>query len=597
MLSVEPHSYLVHLFNQHPTSSFQNHNSSLELNGSLPDGIRRSQSHSGITIHSLSGQKNLKLSGDRRNNILRGQAGNDLIRGGRGRDALFGGSGADRLFGDDGNDKLIGGAGNDVLNGGDGQDKLIGGKDSDTLVGGKEDDILIGGGGNDRLTGGAGRDQFIIGRSKSPKGAVITDFTDGQDFFQLTGLTFEQLTIAPGTQVNDTVISEKSTGQVLAVIKGGGAIDPQDFTIPTGSPIGSSPIPAPNPNPILGVIPEPTPTPDPPPSPSPSPTIGTGTLAFSTGAYRVSEGIAAIEVMVTRMGSSTGSVSVSYSTSNSSAMAGQDFTTTSGTLTFAAGETNKTIAVAITQDTSFENGEVFQISLTDPLNGAALGTTSKTYVTITNDDNPTEAQIQSKALNSVISGNTTIYVGYNQVSANNQDPWVASFTNGTLNWYRDDYEFTNDDSRATIAYWDSTTNTLYSGFTSTGTQGTPDQDFRRFATNGWLRTYSDYSPAGGGGAKVAILARIDPTNGDVTDASFLTSLNSSTQKTNSLVIKELSMNGSNLLVKADSAFAPRRADRTAMTQITGAPSNSPNYTIEFIPNLTSVVSATSTNYS
>jgi LPS sulfotransferase NodH len=171
---------------------------------------------------------------------------------------------------------------------------------------------------------------------------------------------------------------------------------------------------------------------------------------------------------------------------------------------------------------------------------------------------------------------------------------VASFTNGVLNWYRDDYETTADDGRGTHVLWESSTNTLYAAFTATGTQGTPDQDYRRFATYGWLRSYSDYSPGGGGGGKVAILARLDPANGNVIAASFLTALNGT--KTNSVSVKGLSLSGNNLVVQADSAFAPRKADRTAMSPIAGAVRTSPNYTVVFASDLRSVLSATSTNY-
>lgn len=206
---------------------------------------------------------------------------------------------------------------------------------------------------------------------------------------------------------------------------------------------------------------------------------------------------------------------------------------------------------------------------------------------------PTEAEMQSKAKTSIQSGSTTIYTGYNQVSSDNKDPWMASFTHGKLNWYRKDYEVTDDDSQGTHLLWNSSTNTLYAAFTATGTQGTPQEDFRRFAAEGWLKSYTDYSPGGGGGGKVAILAKINPIDGTVIDASFLTALNGT--KTNSVTVQSLSFSGNNLVVQADSAFAPRKADRTAMTA-NGTAKASPNYTVVFAPDLGSVISATSTNY-
>jgi RTX calcium-binding nonapeptide repeat (4 copies) len=209
------------------------------------------------------------------------------------------------------------------------------------------------------------------------------------------------------------------------------------------------------------------------------------------------------------------------------------------------------------------------------------------------DFDPNEVEAASRAENRVTAGTTTLYIGFNQVSGNNQNPWVASFTNGSLNWYRTDYEVTDDDGKGTHLVWDGGTN-LYAAFTATGTQGTPEQDFRRFATAGWLKSYSDASPGGGGGGRVGILAKLDPLTGDVLNASFLTALNGT--KTNSVFVQNLSLNGSNLVVQADSAFAPRKADRTAMVR-NGNPKVSPNYTVEFAPDLGSVIRATAVDYS
>jgi hypothetical protein len=213
------------------------------------------------------------------------------------------------------------------------------------------------------------------------------------------------------------------------------------------------------------------------------------------------------------------------------------------------------------------------------------------------DFDPSEAEATSRAANRVTAGATTLYIGFNQVTvgndSGNQDPWVASFTGSKLNWYRTDYEITPDDGKGTNLVWDGGTN-LYAAFTATGTQGTPEQDFRRFATAGWLKSYSDASPGGGGGGKVAILAKLDPLTGDMLNASFLTALNGT--KTNSVFVRNLSLNGNHLVVQADSAFAPRKADKTALTR-NGNPTVSPNYTVEFAPDLGSVVRVASTDYS
>ncbi|MBE9178060.1 hypothetical protein IQ268_05605 [Oculatella sp. LEGE 06141] len=519
-----------------------------------------------VRVSALSSDRTAQLlMGDSRNNILKGTAGNDVMRGRGGTDKLSGAGGNDRLFGDAGADHLVGGKGADQLNGGAGADKLMGTGGNDVLVGGAGTDLLVGDRGKDKLTGGTGRDRFVVGAGSATikLADVITDFTDGEDAIQLAGLTVDRVAIVPGTGANagDTVLQHKTTGEFLAILKGFNSsnLDASDFVNATA------------------------------PQPSPG-TPGTGALSFSHSAYRLSEGGGSAVITVTRTGSSTGVVTVNYATSNNTATAGQDYTAVSGTLTFNAGEISKTFAVPVTSDSLFESAEVIRLSLSSPGNGGTLGSRTTALLTIANDDNPTQAQIQGKASNTVTVGNTTLYIGHNQVSTGsstgNQDPWAASFTNGNLNWYCDDYEITPDDSRGTHLVWDGDTNRLYAAFTSTGTQGSPSEDFRRFASNGWLKSYSDFSPGGGGGGRVAILAQLNPADGTVTTATFLTALNGT--KTNSVFVQSLMLNGSNLVVSADSAFAPRRADRSAMTS-TGEPGTSPNYTIEFAPNLGSVV--------
>ena len=77
-------------------------------------------------------------------------------------------------------------------------------------------------------------------------------------------------------------------------------------------------------------------------------------------------------------------VTVNYTTVAGSAAAGTDFTATSGTLTFLAGETSKTVPVDVLGDVTLETNETFSVTLSGPT-GATLGTASAT-ATIANDD-------------------------------------------------------------------------------------------------------------------------------------------------------------------------------------------------------------------
>jgi hypothetical protein len=82
---------------------------------------------------------------------------------------------------------------------------------------------------------------------------------------------------------------------------------------------------------------------------------------------------------VTRTGAATGTTSVAFATANGTATAGSDYQATSGTLTFAPGETTKTITVLITGDRLPEPSETFVVNLTGPTNatvadGQGVGT-------------------------------------------------------------------------------------------------------------------------------------------------------------------------------------------------------------------------------
>ncbi len=64
--------------------------------------------------------------------------------------------------------------------------------------------------------------------------------------------------------------------------------------------------------------------------------------------------------------------SVGYATQSDSAVAGEDFLPTSGTLIFAGGETSKVIPVTILDDLNPESPERFLVNLSDPANAAII---------------------------------------------------------------------------------------------------------------------------------------------------------------------------------------------------------------------------------
>nr|WP_232786762.1 Calx-beta domain-containing protein [Mycolicibacterium aurum] len=88
--------------------------------------------------------------------------------------------------------------------------------------------------------------------------------------------------------------------------------------------------------------------------------------------------------VVTLSKPSTQPVTVRYTTSNGTAIAGTDYTASSGVIEFAAGVTSRTVHVDIIGDTLAESNETFTVTLSSPTgatiaDGSAIGT-------ITNDD-------------------------------------------------------------------------------------------------------------------------------------------------------------------------------------------------------------------
>ena len=82
---------------------------------------------------------------------------------------------------------------------------------------------------------------------------------------------------------------------------------------------------------------------------------GPGVLKFDELSFEVSEDAGVALIRVERSQGEDGAVSVQYSTSNGSAVAGQDYTAVSGTLSWGDGdESDRTIQVPIANDAAAE---------------------------------------------------------------------------------------------------------------------------------------------------------------------------------------------------------------------------------------------------
>ena len=119
-------------------------------------------------------------------------------------------------------------------------------------------------------------------------------------------------------------------------------------------------------------------------------------------------GSSTVLVTIALSGPALGPVSVGWATANGSASAGSDYLAASGVVTFAAGESAKTVAITIVGDTSNEGNETFTVRLSNAA-GAAVDRASAS-VTILNDDAPPSVTVAATdASGGETAGNTITF--------------------------------------------------------------------------------------------------------------------------------------------------------------------------------------------
>ncbi|HEV8614519.1 MAG TPA: Calx-beta domain-containing protein [Methylomirabilota bacterium] len=117
-----------------------------------------------------------------------------------------------------------------------------------------------------------------------------------------------------------------------------------------------------------------------------------GQLFWSSANYAAREGAGLTWAIVKRTGGVAAGVVFDYATVDGTARAGEHYEAQSGTLTFAAGATQKNIALMVQPQNTIETGPLtFTVVLSNPRptgfpNGATLGSPSVATVTIADDD-------------------------------------------------------------------------------------------------------------------------------------------------------------------------------------------------------------------
>jgi hypothetical protein len=156
------------------------------------------------------------------------------------------------------------------------------------------------------------------------------------------------------------------------------------------------------------------------------------TIQLGAASYAVNESERKVQISVTRTGDTTAPASVSYATSDATAGRLNDYTQTLGTLSFAPGETAKTVTVFVTDDVYQENPETFNFTLSGPAGvSLTLGSPSSAVVTITSDDAQTGANPVADA-----SFNADFFVRQHYIDFLNREPdaeGLAFWKNQTTN--------------------------------------------------------------------------------------------------------------------------------------------------------------------
>jgi glucose/arabinose dehydrogenase len=114
-----------------------------------------------------------------------------------------------------------------------------------------------------------------------------------------------------------------------------------------------------------------------------------GTIGLETSNYQIAETGGKANVVILRQGGSDGTVTVDYRTVDASAKAGSDYQAVSGRVTFAPGETRKSIAIPILDDKLAEGNEEFNLTIDNVLGGATLLAPRTATITIKDDEAPT----------------------------------------------------------------------------------------------------------------------------------------------------------------------------------------------------------------
>ncbi len=132
-----------------------------------------------------------------------------------------------------------------------------------------------------------------------------------------------------------------------------------------------------------------------------------GAVRFSKDAFTIGEASKTFDVAVVRSNGTKGSVSVQYALEPITAVSGDDYNNTSGTLTFADGELTKPFSVTIVDNKAATYNKTLRLVLKEPSGGVVLGNPCGAILTILDNDGGGGTAPSSGSSNSSTGGNTS----------------------------------------------------------------------------------------------------------------------------------------------------------------------------------------------
>ena len=140
----------------------------------------------------------------------------------------------------------------------------------------------------------------------------------------------------------------------------------------------------------------------------------TGIIALEDSTYSVREQDGSVDIAIVRTGDLSGPATVEYATNPDTALAGSDFTTISGSVTFAPGQARAVITVPILNDIEVEATETFNFSIVNVVDASLLFPRTA-LIDILDDENPVTPPVEPALIaNYAATQQAVITTGLNQ---------------------------------------------------------------------------------------------------------------------------------------------------------------------------------------